>query len=303
MYVDVAVIVVTFNSEQVIQGLLDSLTPALAGLTSSVVIVDNGSQDDTMHALAKSSHPIQVIRSTNTGYAAGINLGVSKAPRSDSLLILNPDVVLAPGSVRALFDTFSDQSVGVVAPRLIDSTGHLSKSQRRAPSILRSIGLGFTGIRLFSEIVVDQEAYATATNIDWATGAVLLVRRSCYDGLGGWDSTFFLYSEETDFCLRARDQGWIVRFQPAATATHIAGASGRSGRTQAMQALNQVRLYRRRHSVIAAWVFYIVTILAELSRTVRRRPHSTQVLRALLLKKDRPQELGLSDNMLPSDRG
>lgn len=278
-----------------------SIASALDGLSAQVVVVDNGSVDNTVAVVEAAAQELLLVRSTNTGYSAGINLGFSHTEESMAILILNPDVVLAPRSIRVLFDDLAEPSIGVVVPMLLDTNGDLSRSQRRSPSITRSLGLGFTGHPRLSEIVHQPRAYRTPASIDWATGAVMLIRRRCFVDLDGWDPSFFLYSEETDFCLRAKDRGWTVRFNPAAIATHAAGGSGRSERTQSMQALNHVRLYHRRHSEMKSWIYYLLALAAELSRVLRRRPYAAKTLLALVSPSHRPAELNLARSLLPSD--
>ena len=128
---------------------------------------------------------------------------------------------------------------------------------------------------------------------------MLLSAGSATTRLGGWDESFFLYSEETDLCLRARDIGLVTRYTPAAVAEHIGGASGQSHRTHVMQIVNRVRLYARRHHRPAAWGYYVLTILSELSWALRRHPQSWSAIAALLRPGRRPDVLGVSDTLLP----
>lgn len=300
MGVDVAVVIVTYNSASVISSLLGSIPVALDGMSADVTVVDNGSSDSTVSTIAERYPFVKVIRSPNLGYSAGINKGVAEMGDFSSILILNPDVILMPGSIGAMRRALEGKQVGIVAPRLLNERGELSLSLRREPSITRSLGLGFTGSPLFSERITDPKMYSQSATADWATGAVLMIEPKCFQSLGGWDESFFLYSEETDFCLRARDSGWTTAYEPDAVAVHSAGGSGRSGRTEAMQALNHVRLFRRRHGLIASWIFYVLAVIAELSRLLRRRPNSSPTLRALISPRRRPPELGLTNGLLPS---
>jgi N-acetylglucosaminyl-diphospho-decaprenol L-rhamnosyltransferase len=95
---DVAVIIVTYNSAHVVGDLLDSLPAALDGLAADVVVVDNGSADETVQVLAERAD-CRLVRSSNTGYAAGINRGVRAAISAEAILVLNPDVRLHEKSV------------------------------------------------------------------------------------------------------------------------------------------------------------------------------------------------------------
>jgi len=135
--------------------------------------------------------------------------------------------------------------------------------------------------------------------VDWALGAVLAMSRTCYDTLGGWDQSYFLYSEETDVCLRARDAGLLTIYEPRSVAVHIGGASGRGSRTHAMQIVNRVRLHRRRHGVVASWCYFWLTLASELSWLARGHRASGAAIWALLRPARRPPELGCGAGLMP----
>jgi N-acetylglucosaminyl-diphospho-decaprenol L-rhamnosyltransferase len=292
------VVIVTYNSAPLIGDLLDSLPAALDALTADVVVVDNGSTDGTADLVAARGD-CRVVRSANVGYAGGINKGIREAARAEAILVLNPDVRLRPGSVPPLLAALRQPGTGIVAPQLRSPDGTLERSLRRTPSLLRAAGLEWTGAAALGERVSQATEYTYPHPVDWATGAVLLMSRKCFDALGGWDESFFLYSEETDLSLRARDIGWLTRYEPASVAVHIGGGSGRNDRTHVMQIVNRVRLYRRRNSAPTAWCYYWLNVVSEFSWLIRGHPQSRAAIRALLRPSLRPAEMGCSDHRLP----
>jgi N-acetylglucosaminyl-diphospho-decaprenol L-rhamnosyltransferase len=298
MATDLDVVIVTHNSRHVLGALLDSLPLALGDLSADVVVVDNGSGDGTAE-FAEERGGCRVARAANAGYAAGVNRGVREASGAGAILVLNPDVRLHDGSVPPLLAALGEPGVGIVAPQVRSPEGTLDLSLRREPTMLRAMGLNWTGLPAFSEYVTGEEAYARPRVVDWALGAVLLVSAECYEALGGWDESFFLYSEETDFCLRARDKGFLTRYEPLSVTTHIGGGSGRSSRTHAMQAVNRVRLYGRRHGTAASWCYFWLNVASELSWVARGRRESRAAVTALLRPSRRPPELGCGDRLLP----
>jgi N-acetylglucosaminyl-diphospho-decaprenol L-rhamnosyltransferase len=294
---ELQVIIVTHNSTHVVGELLDSLPAALGQVTYDVIVVDNGSNDGTADFVAARGG-CRVVRSRNVGYAGGINQG-AQAASSEAVLILNPDVRLHPGSVPPLLEALREPGVGIAAPQVRSPQGQLELSLRREPSLLRALGLGRMRLPALSEYVAEHSEYEVPGIVDWALGAVLLVSRRCYDLLGGWDESYFLYSEETDFCLRARDIGLATRYEPRSVAIHIGGESGRTGATHAMRIVNRVRLYRRRHSMMASWCYYWLTVAAEVSWIVRGNRASRSSVVAVLRPTRRPRELRCSDAMMP----
>ena len=287
---DVDVIIVSYNSACVIGDLLDSLPAALDGLTCDTVVVDNGSSDNTVDILAARGD-CRVIQSVNNGYAGGVNQGVRAASPAPAILILNPDVRLGEKSVPWLLGALGD-GAGIAVPQVRTPSGSLDLSLRREPTVLRGLGLNWTGLPLFAEFLTRPSEYAVPRVVDWALGAVMLISRECYDVVGGWDESFFLYSEETDFCLRARDAGLVTRYEPRAVAVHIGGQSGRNSRTHAMLIINRIRLYRRRHRRLASWCFSGVTVMSEVSWILRGHRHSWHAIMALFSPSRRPPELG-----------
>ncbi len=298
MTYDVAVVVVTYNSAPVVGALLDSLPAALDGLTADVVVVDNGSTDATCDLLRTRSD-CRLLASTNTGYAGGINRGVQHAHDAAAYLVLNADVRLDAGSVRRLLEPLGRPGVGLSAPRIRSTAGALHHSLRREPTLARALGLSRLRVPALSEYVQEEDAYDRPGAVDWALGAVLAVSADCAREVGDWDESYFLYSEETDFCLRARDRGFATWFTPAATAVHVGGASGRDDHTHTLQIVNRVRLYRRRAGAAAGAAYFALTVLAELSWLVRGHQESRASIRALLLPSSRPAVLGCADRLVP----
>lgn len=295
---DVAAVVVTYNSADHIGALLDSVAPAMGDLAYSVAVVDNGSSDATLDILEARGDCI-VVRSANVGYAGGMNRGVRASPRAGSILILNPDATLDEGSIPVLLATLRRPGVGIVAPRTREADGSLSPTLRRGPTMARVGGLSFTGRPMFAERIEDPDEYLTEHEVDWAVGAVLLVDRACYDRLGGLDESYFLYSEETDFSLRAKDAGWATVYTPAAGAMHVGGGSGESATTHTMKQLNRIRLYRRRRGTGRASIYFAATVLLEVRRALMGHDKSWPTVRALLRPSERPPLLGASGSLLP----
>ena len=295
---DLNIVIVTYNSIHVVGDLLDSLPAALGGLTADVIVVDNGSTDGTAEFVAARGG-CRVVHSSNIGYAGGINRGVREAMPAEAILILNPDVRLREMSVPPLLEALQEPNVGIVAPQIRSPQGVLELSQRREPTLLRALGLTRTRLASFSEHVATPADYTYPRVVNWALGAVLLMSRKCYDALGGWDESYFLYSEETDLSLRARDIGLLTRYEPRSVAVHIGGQSGRNHKTHSMQIVNRVRLYRRRHSRLASWCYYCLTIASELSWVLRGHRQSWSAIAALLSPSRRPPELGCSERLMP----
>lgn len=295
---DLAVILVTYNSSSVLEGFLESLPPACEGLSWRLVVADNASEDDSVD-LVRAAVPDAIIVHTggNLGYAAGINAAVDAAPPSNALLITNPDIRAPAGSVAPLVQRLS-ATVGIVGPRIVDESGTTSLSLHRAPTIMGALGdalLGAEGCRRWwpGEVVTDPRIYDTAIDVDWLSGAFMVVSRDCHDQIGGWDPRFFLYSEETDFQLRAADAGWRVRYDPVSTVTHLGGESDTSPTLYTMLAVNKVRLFAKRHGRALAALYAAVVVVSETVRSISSRQPAVHraALAALVLPWRRPPQV------------
>jgi N-acetylglucosaminyl-diphospho-decaprenol L-rhamnosyltransferase len=285
----VAVVVVTYNSADVLPDLLESLPPGLEGTAWRLVVVDNGSIDDSIRVVQEAAPTSTVVQmGRNAGYAAGVNAGVAEATEATAVLVLNADVRLTPGCVTELLRGLRTRGTGIAVPRLTDAHGALIYSMRREPTLARELVETVLPHRLLGRfrdagvMVTDSRTYATETTTDWAEGSTQLISRECLDVCGRWDESFFLFSEETEFNLRARDLGYMTRYVPTAHATHLEGGSAADPDKWALLCRNKVSLYRRRHGRARSTAFHACEILREATRAATGRATSRAALRVLV---------------------
>lgn len=285
----VAVIVVTFNSEALLADLVASLEPGLAGVAWSLTIVDNDSSDGTVDAARTlAPHATVIATGRNGGYAAGINVGMAASPGCTAVLVLNPDVRLGRGCVAELLQYVHRPGTGIVVPRLVDARGQLIESQRREPTVVRALSDAVLGARragrhpALGEVVTDDELYLRSGVTDWAEGSTLLISAECSDAVGAWDESYFLYSEETDFALRARDAGFATVYVPSAEAVHLEGGSAGSSELWPFLVANRLRLYGNRNGGVKTALFWCVLVLREATRSLIGKRPSRAALAALL---------------------
>ncbi len=265
------VVVVTHNSTYVLPECLASLPVGFADVGSyRLTIVDNASSDGTVELATELAPDASVLElGRNAGYAAAINAAMSKQPPADHTLVLNPDIRLHAGSVSALVNAVRRPGVGIAVPKMLDERGALQHSLRREPTVLRAVAEAVIGGRRASrhraigEVVGRAEQYDFEQATTWATGAAMLISRACSDAVGAWDESFFLYSEETDFCLRARDAGLLTWYTPAACVTHLGGESNTSPQLWSRLTANRIRLYAKRHGRASTAAFRIAVVLNE----------------------------------------
>ncbi len=220
----VDVIVVTHNSAGRVGSALEELVEA-QGL--NVIVVDNGSTDETRETVEALG--IRVIAQDNRGFAHGCNRGW-RAGLAPAVMFLNPDARISPTHIRLLASALDDPTVGIVGPLILEGE-RIAYSQRRFPRVPSTFGQALFASRLLprrawvDEVVRDERKYAEPRDVEWLSGACLLVRRSLLVAVGGWDESYFLYSEDTQLCKAAWNVGMRVRFEPGAAAHHVGGES------------------------------------------------------------------------------
>lgn len=314
-HVDVAAVVVTYNSGSDISTLIDDLRVAARDRPIRLIVVDNQSSDDTADIVRAHDDIMLVDPGGNLGYGGGINAGLRLVGHCDAVLILNPDLTLAPDAITRLFEVVNDDDgIGAVVPLMLDDDGAAYPSLRREPSLTRAIGDAFLGSKIrarpgfSSETDFRPASYLTAHDVDWATGAALLVPATVAREVGDWNEAFFLFSEETDYFRRIRTSGRRIRFEPSAVVKHRGSGSGTSSPEFApLMAVNRIRYIERHHGWAYSALFRAVVALAEGLRSysaVHRRNL------AVILNRRRWQELPKITKLIaaqqlsgPSERG
>ena len=284
--------ILTFNSEGTIPDLLKSLPQGLAGIDSwRLVVADSGSTDATIDVVQRLAPFAEIIPlGRNRGFAAAANKVIGTDPLAETVLILSPTTRLHPGCARTLRDCMNDKHGGIAVPRLVGGDGTAVISLRRRPSLLRAWTEAIIGGKLarrlgaLSETIPNPESYDTSTHAAWATGAVTMLSRECLQKVGEWDESFFLYSEETDYELRALAKGVRLVFTPDAIATHLGGVSTVNPELWALTCANKVRLYGMRHGIPATTLYWAATVFGELSRVTFSRPPTRRAALAKLLR-------------------
>jgi N-acetylglucosaminyl-diphospho-decaprenol L-rhamnosyltransferase len=266
--VNVAVVIVTFNSGDVLEGCLRSLVEQTGVDLTAVVVADNASKDNCVAiAEAATDLPVRVVQvGRNAGYAAAINAGTAtlELRKLDAVMILNPDCRLRPDTLARLAAALREPGRAVAAPRLLNPDGSLQPSLRRTPTVGRAWVEAIVGgdrAGRLGELVFDSAAYEKAGPVAWMTGAAMLVSAAAVRELGPWDESFMLYSEETEYCLRATDRGWTLWYEPDAVVEHIGGDSAVNPVLYSLMMANKVILFRRRRGAPAALAYRAAVLL------------------------------------------
>lgn len=226
------IIVVNWNSGTLLRDCVRSIEGAgRAGFDlEKLVIVDNGSTDDSLAGLVSTTFPLEIIENgENRGFAAACNQG-ARGSDAEYLLFLNPDTRLFVDSLTvplAFMETPENQRVGICGIQLLDEAGTVARSCARfpAPGMFYAAMFGLDRCLPRLGHFMREWDHAEDLEVDHVIGAFFLTRRSLFEALGGFDTRFFVYLEDLDFSLRARLAGWGSHYLASASAFHKGGGT------------------------------------------------------------------------------
>jgi len=234
-------VLVNYNSGGELRSALESIDRESAGPWEGVV-VDNASTDGSERT-AVAFESTQLLRNReNVGFGRGVNQGVA-ACTADRILIMNPDCQLATGALPPLMAVLdADPRCAIAAPRILDPDGSPQGNARGDPDMLTGLfGRTSTLRRSLSGLDVARRNVITAdapTEVDWVSGACMLVRRDALASVGGFDERYFMYWEDADLCRRLRDRGYTILYVPGSSAVHQVGQSSRTARASSIRAFH-----------------------------------------------------------------
>jgi GT2 family glycosyltransferase len=249
-----SIIIVTYNSRGHVDACLESMVSSPPGIDHEIVVVDNASPDGTATAIRERWLGVRVIDAgDNVGFARANNLGIRQT-FGELILLLNPDTVVRPGAIDTLVQALDSRPDAAIAgPRLIDAKGRaeLSFGSMIGPVAELKQKMLVKGHARDLPIVSGYVESATraARDVDWVSGACLLVRRADAEAVGLLDERFFMYTEDVDFCAGMRARQRRVLFVPAAEVIHLRGESRRSASaaTETAYRQSQLAFYEKHH--------------------------------------------------------
>ncbi len=257
---DLSVIIVAYNCADELAACLESLAAGHDDLEHETIVVDNASPDGTADRIREAFPDVALLANrTNRGFAAANNQGLALSS-GRNVLFLNPDTVVRGGALAVLVRTLDgDDTVGACGPQLRNPDGSIQPSVRSDPTFasllhqytpLRMLRVFRPAYRRYKRADLDFE---TACDVDTVMGAALSVRRRVLAEVGPMDERFFVYHEEADLCLRIRQAGYRVRFEPAATITHTGGVSAATTIASAYLLRSLFRFLYKHHGRLRGW--------------------------------------------------
>ncbi len=258
----IGVATVTYKSEGTVAPFLASTAAASTNPVTIVVADNSPSESGETGRIAESYGARFIARSTNDGYGSAMNEAVDSLPADiDFVLISNPDVVLGAQSIDLLVEAaHKHPRGGAFGPRIVEESGETYPSARSLPSLRTGIGHAMLGRvrpsnRWTRRYRLDHDADLVEREAGWLSGACLLVRRSAFDAVSGFDPSYFMYFEDVDFGARLGKAGWENVYVPTATVMHTGGHSTAQN-SRAMERVHHQSAYLYLSRKYSAWYLW-----------------------------------------------
>lgn len=226
IYPKVSVVILNWNGKPYLEKFLPSvLSSGYPNL--EIVVADNASTDDSVE-FVKSHFPEILVLSNkeNLGFAGGYNAVLSQI-NADYFVLLNSDVEVTPGWIEPVIELMeSDTMIAAAQPKLLDwNDRDLFEYAGAAGGYLDKYGYPFCRGRIFDTQESDMGQYNTSSEIFWASGAAIFIKKACWEKVSGFDADFFAHMEEIDLCWRLKNLGYKIMYCPSSTVFHIGGGT------------------------------------------------------------------------------
>ena len=277
-----AVVTVSYGSEDVLVPFLASI-PASSSEAVTIAIADNlPGSGGAVERLAAERRANYLPMSSNLGYGSAMNAGVTALPDSvDWILLSNPDVVLSPGTIDALVAVGErDKRIASVGPAILNSDGTLYPSARAVPSVRTGVGHAmfsnlWPGNPWTRRYRNDEEQPSGQRDAGWLSGSCLLVRRSAFDEIGGFDDDYFMYFEDVDLGYRFGKHGLRNVYEPSVKVTHSGAHSTTSDSAKMIAAHHKSarQFLAKKYAGVWLWPMraFLTVGLSIRSRLIERR--------------------------------
>ncbi len=241
-----SVVILNYNVRYFLELCLSSVEAAIADLDAEIIVVDNNSEDDSCQMVKKQFPNVNLIENkSNDGFSKGNNLGVKQA-RGEYICILNPDTVVAEDTFFTLLQFADSQTdLGIVGCRLIDGTGHfLPESKRNIPR---------PGVALKKLLGNPYDYYANQVNefetgkVPIFVGAFMLLKKTLYNKVGGFDEDYFMYGEDVDISYKILATGYSNFYNGNTSIIHYKGESTLKDVNYAKRFYGAMQIFYKKH--------------------------------------------------------
>lgn len=293
---EVSTVILTYNTKELIRWCLDKNLPLLRNVDSEVIVVDNGSCDDSSSDIQERYPEVKLLRTEkNLGFGGGNNLGI-QAARGRYVILLNSDAYFHPGALEKAINWLRHAPrTGALGVKLIMENGGWQPYARKFPTLvdyglmLSGLGQCFPDSKLFNRSDYKWYKDLSPIQVDWITGACMIFPKQVLNQVGGFDERFYLYFEEVDLCKRIQQAGYEIWCIPDAVVTHLVGQTCRSSKREEYNFMSGLLYFRKHHGYFGAqgykclfrfyhWMRYWKNTLIPSSTSLRKQAESSEFI-------------------------
>ena len=233
-FMEVSFCIVNLNAKSHLNSCIKSIGKAIGNYSYEVIVVDNNSKDGSKSLIRKYYPNIRlIINRYNYGYTRAINQAL-KSSIGEFKVVLNPDALLTPKSIIILLNFLNNnKNIGIVGPKILNLDGTFQRSCKRGvakPFAVFSYFLGlkklFPNKRKYLEYHLSYLDEDETNEVSGVSGSCMVIRKNVIDEIGLFDEQYFAYQEDSDFCLRAKQVGWKIYYNPDSIVMHAGGRGG-----------------------------------------------------------------------------
>lgn len=260
---DLSIVVINYNTKELTLSCIESIKKHTKGIKYEIILIDNASSEEIYSKDAK------IIRNKeNLGFTGANNQGMKMA-HGRYLLLLNSDTLIHDGVLSEMVSWMDDNpEIGISTCMLKNKDGSIQGTGGYFPTLLRVFSwMTIQDLPYIDSIIKpfhpakeksfskNDEFYKRTREIDWVTGAFMLIRREVINDIHYLDEDYFMYTEDTDFCFRAKEKGWRVVYNPKWSITHFGGASSIK-EFPILSEYKNIKLFYKKH--YPAWEYPIL---------------------------------------------
>ncbi|MBZ0286394.1 MAG: glycosyltransferase family 2 protein [Anaerolineae bacterium] len=274
---DLSIIIVNWNTRDLTAKCIADVQTTVKQIAYEIIVVDNHSSDGSQDMLRTQFPDVKLIANPdNVGFARANNQGM-KISEGRYILLLNSDAFVKADTIDRMV-AFMDEhpEAGMAGCKLLYEDGRLQASCATFPTLATEfyIALGldklFPKSKIFGKYLMTDWDYSTMREVDVIMGAFMLARKNVIDTVGMMDESFFMYSEEVDWCYRFKVAGWKILFTPEVECVHIWGGSSRAVKVETLIRLYRARVqfFRKHYGRLAAFLYKLILTFNSLVRIV-----------------------------------
>jgi len=274
---DLSIIIVNYNTKDLLETCLKSISQNTHNILYEIVVVDNHSKDSSVQMIEGEFPDARLIKNkSNNGYSKANNQGINIS-QGRYILLLNSDTEVSNDALNKAVKFMDDNSeIGICGLKLLNADGSIQLSCRSFPTFSTAIFNRYSIItRLFPdnkfsrEYLLSDWDHKSIMDVDWVSGACMLIRREVIDKIGLLEEKFFMYSEDVDLCYRAKENGWRIVYYPLSEVIHYIGKSSeKKPFLSIFERHKSMYLYYKKHYSREILFLDLITLLAIMFRAL-----------------------------------